>query len=170
MSSPGNAGLGVQDKSVCAVVPTWCASLEHPPRCTHCGSKGCTAGGPPPGAGASCACLPKWAFPEGAGLGRPLLPSASVGQCQGPTACQSTRPVCLLASVPIVLEYVSSKLRVSVTAVPSLRGRAAVSLILGVLQGRLAISLRRAAHLWETVSVTQGLWASLLVTLGVPVS
>lgn len=61
---------------------------------------------------------------------KPFLPSAFVGQCQDPTAFQSTRPLCLLASVTVVLEYVSFKLRVSVTSATSLRSHAALSLIL----------------------------------------
>lgn len=52
----------------------------------------------------------------------------------------------------------------------SLRGHAALSLILGVLQGLLSVSLRRVAHLCEAVSVTQGLCTFLLMTLGVPMS
>lgn len=72
--------------------------------------------GPPLGVGTFCVCIPN-AFAEGAQVpNRPFLPSVFVSQCQGPTAFQSTRALCLLASMTIVLEYVSFKLRVNVTA------------------------------------------------------
>lgn len=104
----------VATTGVCAIAPMGCKPGGT--KCAPGGSKGCTAGlrwvwGP-------CVCTAR-AFPEGAQVPvRPFLPSVFVSQCQGPTAFQSTRPLCLLASVTVtvVLEYVSFKLRVSVAA------------------------------------------------------
>lgn len=122
---------------------------------------------PPRGVG------PVSALPVPAGRRRSLwsrYPLASVSQCQGPTAFRSTRPLCLLASVTVtvVLEYVPFKLRVSSTACFP-RGYAALSLVLGVLQGLRSVSLRRIAHLYKAVlSLKDSVCASLVVTLGVP--
>ena len=100
---------------------------------------------------------------------KPSLPSAFVSPCQGPTAVQSTGPLCLLASTTVVLEYVSFKLRSVSLPVSPQRPRCSVP-DPGHSPGTPACFSQNSPSLRGCLCHSRTLCASLTVTLRVPMS